>query len=328
MSIHLAADQLPDLDGIDEVISAGTPRNTRLAYDQDWHRFQRWCREQRGYGAAWTECPAPVSVVLAYLRDVREAGGAIASARRYATSISHVHAEAGHPSPSSHPRVLRFLRGWQKSGATPQRQVEPLTVEALRYACNWMPRSLLGIRDRALLLVGWAGGMRADELIRLRRDDVELRDHDGGAFLVITIRSDKTHTRPRRVPLVSGQTLRACPVDALREWMGVAPDQNHAAPLFQSLTTIVWRRKTLRAGDPIARQTVIRAVKRAASCAGLDPTRYGGHSLRAGLITACQEAQVSDGIIQQTTGHRSRDRLATYARSRPTPRVAAARGIL
>lgn len=163
-------------------------------------------------------------------------------------------------------------------------------------------------RDRAILLVGLAGGYRTNELASLLFEDVELSD----AGAVILLRRSKTDRAGGGFfkGIESGQHAETCPVTHLRRWMGVlvANGRGAAGPLFCA----VGRYGNLRRGG-MARESVTRMVAKRAVAAGLEPGRYSGHSLRAGHVTAAA-AGASDKTIMDQTGHKSLATLNRYKR--------------
>ena len=165
-------------------------------------------------------------------------------------------------------------------------------------------------RDRALLLIGLAGGYRVSELASLRVDDVELADE--GAIVVL--RRSKTDQAGggfyKGIPY--GHHAETCPVSHLGAWLELLPEESSpdGGPLFRGVD-----RHGNLSGRPMAPDSISRVVKKRAQKAGLDPTRYSGHSLRAGLVTAASEGGAHDKDIMRQTAHRS---LATLHRYRRT----------
>ncbi len=164
---------------------------------------------------------------------------------------------------------------------------------------------LIACRDRALLLLGFAGAMRRSELVGLDVADV-VETADG---LVVTIRRSKTDQegQGRKIGIPYGSKLATCPVRSLRAWKARAKITE--GPLFRQVNR---HGKVLegRLGD----RTVALVVKRAVAATGVDATNYAGHSLRAGLATAAAMAGVSERVIQGQTGHKSLPILRRYIR--------------
>ena len=181
----------------------------------------------------------------------------------------------------------------------------PIVVADLRAILARLPKGPLGLRDRALLLLGFAGGFRRSELVALDVADLAFTSEG----ITVTIRRSKTDQegQGRKVGIPSGRHVQTCPVLAVRDWLEESDMVDGA--VF---------RPVLKGGrvcaNRLSAQSVNLVVKRAAASIGLDPTLYGGHSLRAGLATAAASAGASERSIAQQTGHRSMKVLRGYIR--------------
>jgi len=167
-----------------------------------------------------------------------------------------------------------------------------------------LPETLLGARDRALLLVGFGGAFRRSELVFLDVGDVAFTQ-DG---LEVMLRRSKTDPegRGRKVGIPFGSQASYCPVRALRAWTKAAGIEDGA--LFRYVT------RYGQVGGRLTGHAVAKVVKRCAGAAGLDASRYSGHSLRAGLATAAARAGKSERAIMAQTGHRSLTQVRHYVR--------------
>jgi site-specific recombinase XerD len=156
--------------------------------------------------------------------------------------------------------------------------------------------SLAGVRDRALLLLGFAGAFRRSELVALDVADLSFTARG----VEVTIRRSKTDQEGagRVVAIPLGSQAETCPVRSLRAWLEAAGIE--AGSIFRAVNR--WG----RVGGRLADRDVACTVKRAAERAGLDPAAFSGHSLRAGLATSAALAGKSDRAIMATTGHKSR----------------------
>lgn len=161
-----------------------------------------------------------------------------------------------------------------------------------------------GIRDRALLLIGFAGAFRRSELVSLTVADLEQAQQG----LILTLQRSKTdqegHGRKVAIPFARGAV---CPVLALQHWLTVAAITE--GPIFRGVN-----RHGRVADTAITPQAVAMVVKERAQAVGLDPAKYAGHSLRAGLVTSAAQLGVSSWKIRQQTGHKSDAMLARYIR--------------
>lgn len=182
-----------------------------------------------------------------------------------------------------------------------------------------LPGSLAGVRDAALLLVGFSGAFRRSELVGLEIRDVAFTA-DG---LEITLRRSKTDQegRGRLVALPFSGSPEMCPVRALRAWLDVASIT--AGPIFREVTRYAHVEDAALSGRSLSR-----LVKKAAEAAGLDPSVFSGHSLRAGFVTQAKLKRKDEASIMRQTGHRSVAMVRKYDRRADLWRDNAAAGLL
>jgi integrase len=209
--------------------------------------------------------------------------------------------------------VVRLVwAGIRRTHGTAQEGKAPALVEDLRAMVEAMvPRRcgqawrLLELRDRALLLLGFAGAFRRSELVSFDVEDLEL----SRAGLAVRLRRSKTDQegQGRRVGIPRGQRAETCPVRALQAWLERA--RIEAGPIFRGVN----RHGQLQSGQ-LSDRAVALVVKRRAAAAGLDPERLAGHSLRAGLATSAAAAGASERKIMDQTGHKSVTMVRRYIR--------------
>ena len=288
-------------DGTRAFLAAAQASSTRRAYRADWSHFTEWCSD-----LGLTALPAKPETVALYLTELASSHRPT-TLRRRLTVISRAHQAAGHPSPASmqQPLVSETLKGIRRTVGTAERTKRPLYTEQLRAMIRAMPGSLQGIRDRALLLVGFAGGFRRSELVGLMIENLVIED-DG---LVILLQRSKTDQegKGRTVALPYGSSPETCPVRACRNWIDAAGISD--GPLFREID----RHGRMQA-RALHRDSVGMIVKRAAARIGLDPAEYAGHSLRAGLATQAYLNGANELAIMQQTGHRSLATVRKYIR--------------
>ncbi len=278
---------------------AARAANTRRAYRADWADFTTWCQE-RGRGAL----PAAPETVALYLAD-RAAHCKTSTLQRRLVAIAQAHKAAELESPTTHASVRAVWSGIRRTHGTAQVGKQAAVTADVRAMVATLPDALPGWRDRALLLLGFAGAFRRGELVALDVGDV-VSTRDG---LVVTVRRGKTdqERQGRQVGIPYGARLPTCPVRAVEHWRIAASIIN--GPLFRPINRHGQVRPT-RLTD----QSVALIVKRAAEAAGLDAARYAGHSLRAGLATAAAAAGVSERAIMAQTGHKSVPMVRRYIR--------------
>lgn len=299
------AEGLATLDDLAEqafafAVASKAPSTLR-GYRSDWAHFTAWCA---GHGLA--SLPAEPSTVALYVTDLA-AAAKVGTITRRLSSISQAHKTAGVDSPTGNPLVRTTMAGIRRRLGTAQAAKAPLLTADLRaMSANLDPARLLDVRDRALLLVGFAGAFRRSELIALDVDDVA----DGPDGLTVTIRRSKTDQAGagRQVGIPYGSNPDTCPVRAYRAWLAAA--EITAGPVFRPVD-----RHGNVGGRRLSTEAVALVVKRHAGRLGLDATAYAGHSLRAGLATAAAQAGASERSIMAQTGHRSLPMVRRYIRA-------------
>lgn len=229
----------------------------------------------------------------------------LATIEVYLAAISQARGLLGLPKLSTTPRVKRVMRGIRRTlGPQGQAQKTPISVPQLRRISMAVPETPKGVRDRCILLLGFAGAFRRSELVALDVDDLEFNDEG----LVVRLRRSKTDQvgEGRSVGIPYGSTP-TCPVRAARAWMETA--EITEGPVLRAVdrhSNIGQRRLSTRA--------VARAVKAAVESIGLDPEQFAGHSLRAGFATEAAKNGVGELAIMRQTGHRSVTTLKKYVR--------------
>lgn len=294
-----------------DYIRASKARNTKRAYRSDWLHFALWCGSQ-GVSAL----PASVDTVCRYLADRAQFDKYSTLSRRVA-SISQAHQADGQPSPTLALAVRATLKGIRREKSSPTTQKAPVLVDDLRRMVDTLNASLMGKRDRALLLVGFAGAFRRSELVSLNVSDVTF-DANGLTVLLRTSKTDQ-EGNGRKIGIPYGSNLRTCPVRALQDWLCAASISEGA------LLVGINRHGSLQ--GRLSDKAVALIVKKIATNAGLNPALYAGHSLRAGLATSAAMAGISERSIMAQTGHKSVLMVRRYIRDGSLFRENAAAGI-
>jgi len=288
------------LDQAQDYARLSRATNTQRAYRADWADFSAWCATQ-GLPAL----PATPQTVLLYLTDAAQRCK-VSTLQRRLTTISQAHKAERHPSPTGDPAVRAVWAGIKRTKGTAQHGKTAAVTADLRRMVRALPESnAIGKRNRALLLLGFAGAFRRSELVGLDIADVVVT----GDGLVVTLRRSKTDQEGagRTVGIPYGSDPTTCPVRATTGWIAAAGLT--AGPLFRSIT------RHGKVQGRLSDWAVAQVVKAAATGAGLDPALYAGHSLRAGLATAAAQAGVSERAIMAQTGHKSLPMVRKYIRA-------------
>jgi integrase len=227
-------------------------------------------------------------------------GRRASTVRRRLASISLAHQNVGRDSPINDPLVRRVMAGIvREHGTTPIRKT-PIRLRDLQLIVSRIPANPIGVRDKALLLVGFAGGFRRSELVSIDRSDLQFVRKCVAVFLPIP-RSDAGET----VGIPYGNHGEICPVLALRAWLELLPEAG--GPVFRPFDR--WGR--IRDAR-LANEWVAQIVKRYVQSIGLDPDQFAGHSLRAGLATSAAAGGATERSIMNQTRHRSTATVRRY----------------
>jgi len=292
-------------------IHAAKAPATLRAYRADWQHFTEWCRAN-----GLCALPAAPKTVAWYLSESSRSLRPGTLSRRL-ISINKVHRAAGQPAPalSDDLVVAETLKGIRRVHGTGQHGKQPLFTDDLRQMVGALPGGLIGVRDRAILLLGFAGGFRRSELAGLETRDI--RETEEG--LVVRVSRSKTdqEARGREVAIPYGTASETCPVHGVRAWVEAARLAD--GPLFRRID-----RHGHVNGRALHKDSIGLIVKRAARAAGLDPKQYAGHSLRSGFCTQAYMNGAREFDIMRQTGHRSLDTLRKYIRGRGLFRDSAA----
>lgn len=288
---------------IQAYVHAATAPRTRQAYQADLRRFLAW-------GGSLPSAPEAIAAYLA----VHGATHAPATLGRWAVSLGRAHTSLGLVDPCHHELVRATLRGIRRQHGTAQRQVAPLEREPLLALLAPLGDAPRDLRDRALLLTGFAAALRRSELVALTTADVAF----GAQGLTLTIRKSKTDQegQGRLIGIPPARDPAHCPVRALRAWLTVtdglatAGEPATPAPLFRPID-----RHGRLAPQALTGHAVAVIVKQRAAAAGLAPDDFSGHSLRAGFCTAAARHGVPAWRIRQISGHKTHASLDRYIRA-------------
>lgn len=284
-----------------EYVKAAKAANTLRANSTDWSAFIAWCYEENRQPA-----PAAPETVADYIAHMAAEGRKVSTIRRHLSSISQAHDAAGvENNPAKSLLVRATVKGMGNTLGTAPTQKKAAKTSDIRLMVEQLPGTLGGLRDRALLLVGFAGAFRRSELVGLNVEDM-LVNLEG---LTITLRRSKTDQEGQgmRKAIVHGESESTCPVRALQAWLEAAGITS--GPIFRRVST-----GGNAARERLTDKSVALIVKRSALAAGLDASQYAGHSLRAGFATEAASQGVQDRDIMRQTGHKSASMVQRYIR--------------
>jgi site-specific recombinase XerD len=270
---------------------------TRRAYGADFSIFRAWCEERQ-----LDAIPASPATVAAFMAHEASRNVKASTIGRRVAAIRYAHKLAGLDTPTDDERVKATVRGIRRTLGTAKSKKTPATAERLLAMAANTGAGLKGLRDRALLLLGFAGAFRRSELVALDMSDIE-ETPDG---MKVTIRRSKTDQEGVGQVIAIPFGKIACPVAALKEWTAISGMQSGA--IFRSVN------RHGRVGERLTDQSVSDIVKEYAARLRLDPKQFAGHSLRAGFLTSAASRGASIFKMMDVSRHRSVDTMRGYVR--------------
>ena len=263
--------------------------NTLRAYESDYKDFSAFCAKNN-----FKSLPADPKILSLYLTHLSQTSKFSTLKRRIA-SISVIHKLKGFYIDTKHPVVRENLLGIKRVKGSNQKAKKPILINDLKHIidvinkCNI--RDVRKTRDKALILIGFAGGFRRSELVALETEDIEFV-REGVKIFVKRSKTDQSgEGMTKAIP--SFNNAFYCPVLHLQDWMAKGKSVNKK--IF-----------------PISDKSVALIIKKYANLAGLDGNKYGGHSLRSGFATSTAESGAEERNIMAMTGHKTTQMVRRY----------------
>jgi integrase len=301
-------------------VDAATSINTRKAYASDWKHFSAWCR--RSSLSPLPPQPQTVGLyITACASGTAERGmkaNSVATIERRLSSISWNYAQRGLSLDRKDRHIATVMAGIRNSHARPPVQKEAVMADDIIAMIETLDRGTLrGMRDRAMLLIGYAGGLRRSEIVGLDLKADQTEDGRGwieilDKGMLVTLRGK---TGWREVEIGRGSSDATCPIATVETWIKFAKLAH--GPLFRRVTGQGKSVGSERLND----KEIARLVKRTAMTAGIRGDlaeierqfKFSGHSLRAGLASS---AEVDERYVQKQLGHASAEMTRRYQRRR------------
>jgi integrase len=294
--------------------------STRAVYRRHWRAFVKWCDEN-----GRTALPASETAVQDYAIAEGSRGLAMSTIRGRLAAVRYVHRDEGHEDPTASERIEHTLGNLSRETGTPAEKKKALRAEDIAGMVRALPgsqeggrpdgtrsgtadaRFLRGVRDRALILVGFGGALRRSELAGIRRRHVTF-NADGFELTLPRSKGDQ-EGEGAVVGINRGESVDLCPRRALQRWIGAATIEE--GPIFRPVPNHGIVAPDERA-EPISGQAVADAVKRAAEGTGLDTEKISGHSLRRGHLTTAARNGAALPALQKQARHADPRTTAEY----------------
>ena len=276
--------------------------NTVRAYKSDFNNFGLFCAKN-----GFKSLPTEPKIVSLYLTHLSTKNIKISTLKRRLVSIGVVHKLKGHYLDTKHPSIIENIMGIKRRKGSIQKAKKPILINDLKQIINVIDNQnneeIKKLRDRTIILVGFSGGFRRNEITSLNYEDLDFVKEG------VKINIKKSKTDQFGEGLLKGipyfDNLQYCPVISLKKWIDVS--NIYSGPLFRRFT-----KGSSLSVNRLSDQTVALLIKEYTKLAGIDNKNYSGHSLRSGFATSAAESGVEERNIMAMTGHKSSEMVRRY----------------
>jgi site-specific recombinase XerD len=283
-------------------LKSSKANNTVRAYKSDFNDFGLFCA-QNGFKSLPSE-PKIVSLYLTHLstRDIK-----MSTLKRRLVSIGVIHKLKGHYLDTKHPIIIENIMGIKRRKGSFQKGKKPLLINNLKLIINaideYNKEDIKKLRDRSIILMGFSGGFRRNEIVSLDYEDLDFVNEG----LKINLKRSKTDQFGegfvKGLPYFDNSVY--CPVLSLKNWIEIS--NIDSGPLFRRFS-----KGSKLSNNRLTDQTVALLIKKYLQLAGIDNRNYSGHSLRSGFATSAAESGAEERSIMAMTGHKSTEMVRRY----------------
>ena len=276
--------------------------NTIRAYKSDFKDFDLFC-VQKGFKTL----PSDPKVVSLYLTHLSTKDAKMSTLKRRLVSIGVIHKLKGHYLDTKHPSIIENIMGIKRRKGSIQKSKKPISISSLKKIINVIDeqtkKEIKKIRDRTIILIGFSGGFRRNEIVSLNYDDLDFVPEG----LKINLRRSKTDQFGKGFTkaLPYFDNSQYCPVVSLKKYIEISKIKSGA--VFRRFT-----RGSKLSENRLTDQTVALLIKEYLKLTGIDSKNYSGHSLRSGFATSAAESGAEERSIMAMTGHKSTEMVRRY----------------
>ena len=283
-------------------LKSSKANNTIRAYKSDFNDFGLFCVRN-----GFKSLPSEPKIVSLYLTHLSTKNVKISTLKRRLVSIGVIHKLKGHYLDTKHPSIIENLMGIKRRKGSIQKGKKPLLINALKELINVIDEQksekIKKLRDRSIILIGFSGGFRRNEIVSLDYDDLDFVSEG------LKIRLKRSKTDQFGEGTVKGlpyfDNIQYCPVVSIKNWLEIS--KISSGPLFRR-----FKKGSNLTENRLTDQTVALLIKEYLQLAGIDSKNYSGHSLRSGFATTAAEAGVEERSIMAMTGHKSSEMVRRY----------------
>ncbi|MDC3201831.1 tyrosine-type recombinase/integrase [Candidatus Pelagibacter sp.] len=283
-------------------LQSSKANNTIRAYKSDFNDFSLFCARN-----GFKSLPSDPKIVSLYLTHLSTKEAKMSTLKRRLVSIGVIHKLKGHYLDTKHPSIIENIMGIKRRKGSTQKGKKPLIISNLKILINVIDQynnhEIMRLRDRSIILIGFSGGFRRNEIVSLDFDDLDFVSEG----LKINLKRSKTDQFGEG--LVKGlpyfENSQYCPVLSLKKWIEIS--KIDTGPLFRRFSK--GSKLTI---NRLTDQTVALLLKKYLKLAGIENKHYSGHSLRSGFATSAAEAGAEERNIMAMTGHKSPEMVRRY----------------
>ncbi len=283
-------------------LKSSKANNTIKAYKSDFNDFDLFCVKN-----GFKSLPSEPKVISLYLTHLSTKNVKMSTLKRRLVSLGVIHKLKGHYLDTKHPSIVENIMGIKRRKGSIQKGKKPLLINDLKKIINvidYQKKDKIKIlRDRTIILIGFAGGFRRNEIVSLDLEDLDFVSEG----LKINLRRSKTDQfgegMQKGLPYFSSQ--KYCPVVSIQKWIKIS--NINSGPLFRRFI-----KGSILSENRLTDQTVALLIKQYLKLSGIDNRNYSGHSLRSGFATSAAESGAEERSIMAMTGHKSTEMVRRY----------------
>ena len=276
--------------------------NTIRAYKSDFNDFSLFC-VQNGFKSL----PSEPKIISLYLTHLSSKEAKMSTLKRRLVSIGVIHKLKGHYLDTKHPSIIENIMGIKRRKGSNQKGKKPLLINNLKILINVIDKEnnheIMRLRDRSIILIGFSGGFRRNEIVSLDIDDLDFVSEG----LKINLKKSKTDQfgegTVKGLPYFNN--LQYCPVLSIKKWIEIS--NIDTGPLFRRFS-----KGSKLTKNRLTDQTIALLIKKYLKLAGIESKNYSGHSLRSGFATSAAESGAEERSIMAMTGHKSTEMVRRY----------------
>ena len=283
-------------------LKSSKANNTIKAYKSDFNDFGLFCAQN-----GLKSLPTEPKIVSLYLTHLSTKNSKMSTLKRRLVSIGVIHRLKGHYLDTKHPLIIENIMGIKRRKGSVQKGKKPLLINNLKEIINVIDRQekkeIKKIRDRSIILVGFSGGFRRNEIVSLDYDDLDFVSEG----LKVSLKKSKTDQFGEGFlkGLPYFKNPKYCPVVSIQKWINIS--KINSGPLFRRFS-----KGSKLSENRLTDQTVALLIKEYLNIAGIDNKNYSGHSLRSGFATSAADSGAEERSIMAMTGHKSTEMVRRY----------------